>query len=120
VRETLLSRETALLASKLALDKKAEDVVVMEMTSSGFCDYFVICGAESTRRAQAISDGVVRGLREHGVKVLHVEGEREAMWILLDFGDIVVHVFHKETRKFYDLERLWQGQKPEQTVEHIS
>lgn len=80
----------------------------MDMRSaSGICDYFVITGAESTRKVKAIGDAVREGLSRKGMRVLHAEGERESLWVLLDFGDVVVHIFQNETRRFYNLERLW-------------
>lgn len=71
-------------------------------------DYFVICSASNDRQVKAIADAVQRSLREHGARPKHVEGLDAARWILLDFGDVVVHVFLDEEREFYNLERLWQ------------
>lgn len=71
------------------------------------CDYFIIASGTSTTQVRAISDHITEKLREKGEKLWHIEGEREGMWILLDFGDAVAHVFLDETRRFYDLERLW-------------
>ncbi len=71
-------------------------------------DYFLICSASSQRQVQAIADGVKDSLRAgEGIRPLHVEGQAGANWVLLDYGDLVVHVFDEETRSFYDLERLW-------------
>lgn len=67
----------------------------------------MICSARSTRQAQGIADHLAEGLRDHGVKPLGVEGRREGHWILIDYGDVVVHIFHETTRRFYDLESLW-------------
>jgi len=93
----------------LALEKKAEDIVIMDMKKSSLlCDYFVIASAESTRRVKTIADNVVCGLIKAGVKVHHIEGAADALWLLLDYGDVVCHIFHGPLRKFYDLERLWQ------------
>lgn len=71
------------------------------------CDYFVIASGSSTTQVRAISDNVIKELKDAGEKPWHVEGEREALWMLIDYGDVVVHVFNDDTRKFYDLERLW-------------
>lgn len=76
--------------------------------SSLLCDYFIITSAESTRRVKTISDSIIEGLREKGIRISHIEGEKDALWVLLDFIDVVVHVFYTKTRKFYNLERLWQ------------
>lgn len=71
------------------------------------CDYFVIVSGSSTTQAKAISDNIIEKLRDKGERLWHVEGEREALWILLDYGDVIAHVFTDEMRKFYELERLW-------------
>ena len=72
-----------------------------------FCDCFVICSATSTRRAKAISEEIQERLKKEGQRLKHIEGAGEALWILLDYGDVVAHVFYEETRRFYGLERLW-------------
>lgn len=103
--------------SRIALDKKAEDVVIMNMekASGGLCDYFVIASAESTRRVKTICGAIMEELDKLGVKRAHVEGEKEALWALIDFTDVVVHVFYSKTRQFYNLERLWH----DAPIEHI-
>ena len=91
-----------------ASDKKGIDIVTIKMRKiSGICDYFVVISGTSTTHVRAISDNIVRQLREKGVNPRHVEGEREASWILVDFGDVVGHIFLEKTRKYYDLEELW-------------
>lgn len=75
-------------------------------------DYFLICHGSSDRLVQAISDHLLEMMKEKGVRALGVEGYTEGRWILLDFGDLVIHVFFEETRRFYDLERLW-GHAPQ-------
>ncbi len=103
------SKEKALHISRVALDKKAEDIIIMNMKKSSIlCDYFVIAGAESSRRVKTISQAIVEGLSKVGVCINHMEGEKEALWVLLDYSDVVVHVFYTKTREFYNLERLWQ------------
>ncbi|MFH1791542.1 MAG: ribosome silencing factor [Candidatus Omnitrophota bacterium] len=93
----------------MAHEKKADDIVILDMRmSSGFCDYFVIAGAESTRRARTISEAIEEGLGRIGIRVSHTEGKEESLWIVLDHFDVVTHIFYHETRKFYDLERLWR------------
>ncbi len=92
-----------------AHDKKASDVVLLDLRhADGFTDFFVICSGQSNRQIKAIADGIEEQLRkEHGLKPSHVEGYARAEWILLDYFDFIVHVFHPETREFYGLERLW-------------
>ncbi len=74
-----------------------------------FCDAFVLMSAPSTVRVKAIVDGIDEALSTEGLEARHREGALEARWVLLDYGDVVVHVFHEETRKFYALENLWGG-----------
>ena len=74
---------------------------------SSVCDYFVIASGTSTTQVRAIADNIARQLKEKGERVRHMEGVREALWILIDCSDVVCHVFLEQTRRFYDLERLW-------------
>src|SRR5512146_2799438 len=93
--------------------KKAEDVTVLELdkAAGGFTDYFVICSGSNPRQIQAISDEVEQRLSGAGLKPMHVEGYRQAEWVLLDYVDFVVHVFSQKARHFYNLERLWKSAK---------
>jgi ribosome-associated protein len=94
---------------RLTTDKKAEDPVVLDMTGVvAYTDYFVICSGRSARQARAISEAIQDGLRAQRAKPLRVEGDREAEWILLDYLDVVVHVFTPAARDFYRLETLWR------------
>lgn len=91
-----------------ARDKKAQDLIVLDVRKiSSFTDYFVICHGESHRQVGAVARHVEEKMKEVGYKPLGIEGYGEEQWILMDFGDIVVHVFLKSIRDFYDLERLW-------------
>jgi len=91
-----------------ALNKKAFDIVVLDLRNSGaFTNFFVICSAQSPRQVKAIVDSVSKQLRVHEVQVSHVEGYDRAEWVLMDYFDFIVHVFNRDTRQFYDLERLW-------------
>ena len=91
-----------------AHEKKAFDVVVLSLENSdAFTDYFVLCSARNTRQVRAIVDEIKEQLRAMRSKPSHVEGYEHAEWVLIDFFDCVVHVFTQETRRFYDLERLW-------------
>ena len=90
------------------MHEKADDVVIMDMrAASNVTDYFIICSASSTKKAETISEGIEEALKEKNVRSWHVEGRKEALWILIDFGDVIVHVFQDKIRKFYDLESLW-------------
>ena len=80
----------------------------MEMKQrSSICSYFVLMSATSSVRAKTVADGIDEAMEENGVRVLHKEGYAEAVWVLLDYGDVIAHVFSGDTRKFYDLEHLW-------------
>ena len=96
-----------------AADKKALDIVELDLRGVvGYTDYFVICTGRTDRQTKAIHDGILEGLKkEHRVLPRRVEGVAEARWILMDYLDVVVHVFTPETREFYGLERLW-GEVP--------
>jgi ribosome-associated protein len=74
---------------------------------NALADYFVICSGTSTRHADALSEEVAFGLKQRGHRLLHAEGAGTGTWVLLDFGDVIVHVFYHETRKFYNLDKLW-------------
>ncbi len=96
----------------LALEKKAEEVTILDMSElSAACDYFVLCSAGSEQQVGAIADHIAVKLRERGQPPWHVEGRSQRRWVLIDFVDVVVHVFHHETRQFYMLERLWGDAK---------
>lgn len=91
-----------------ALDKKGADLLVLNLSEiSSFADYFVICSASSDRQAQAIADAIEERLRAAGRRPISVEGYAASRWILLDYGDVLFHVFLEEARRFYALERLW-------------
>ncbi len=92
-----------------AADKNAQDVVVLDVNELlGITDYFVVCSGTSARQVRTIADEVSKQLKGMGAAPVRREGETEGGWILLDYGDFVVHVFGSEEREFYDLERLWK------------
>ena len=96
-------------ALQAASDKKALDMVVLDLREiASFTDYFVITSGANERQVQAISDEVLERLKKSGSPAARVEGRKTAEWILLDYGDFIVHVFADKARKFYDLERLWR------------
>ena len=90
------------------LERKADDIVIMELKQrSSLCDFFVVMSAPSTVRVKAIVDHIEETLKKDGHRARHKEGYTEASWVLLDYGQVIVHVFYHETRKFYGLEHLW-------------
>lgn len=96
----------------LALSKKASDIVMMDLRKlSAPTDFFVICSADSDTQVKAIADAVRDGTERIGVPLWHAEGFRALTWVLLDYVDVVLHVFKKEARSFYNLERLWGDAK---------
>lgn len=102
------SLEIARLLSKTALDNKAENLVILDVHElSSFTDYFVIMSGRSTRHVQGLAEAIDAQLRSKRVKQSNTEGLREGQWVLLDFNDVVVHIFYAEARAFYDLEGLW-------------
>ncbi len=104
--EPILGR--ALLCAKAAIDKKAERLKILDLTElSSFTDYFIICSGTSDRQVQAIADSISLSMDELGCELLSTEGYSEGRWVLLDFGDLVVHVFLDALREYYDLESLW-------------
>lgn len=97
------------LAYNAADEKRAEDIAVLNMQGiSLLADYFVICNGSSDRQVQAIAREVIEKANENGVDVKSVEGFDAARWVLIDLGDVVTHVFHKDERDYYNLERLWR------------
>jgi len=108
VPATNLAIKTANLAAEAALDKLAENLVALDVSGPlPLSDVFLIVSGRSERQVAAIADGIEEKLLEAGTKALRREGKSLARWILLDFGDLVVHVMHEEDRVFYSLERLW-------------
>jgi len=104
--------ERVYAALHAAAEKKAIDPVVLDLREiASFTDYFVIVSGQNERQVQAISDEIYEQLKKAGESAARVEGYKTAEWILLDFGDFVVHVFEQKARKFYDLERLWRESK---------
>ncbi len=104
-------------AARAALDKKALDLVVLDVRRiSGIADYFLLCSGRSTTHIQAIADAIRDELKAEGVRPRHVEGMPESGWILLDYGNILVHIFLEDTRAYYALERLW-GDAPALALE---
>jgi ribosome-associated protein len=106
--ETNTPAQLAEAAAKALDDKKAQNIRLLKTSAlTVIADYFVICTATSTPHIKTLADTVEKTLSEMGEPVLHREGYRDGGWVLLDFGCVIVHVFLKETREFYNLERLW-------------
>jgi len=94
------------------LVKKASDIVALDVRRlTSVADFFIICSGRSSRQVVAIADNAERFLKKKGIKPLSVEGKNEGQWVLLDYGDVIIHVFYESVRKFYDLEGLWSDAK---------
>lgn len=108
----LTPRQLARLAGSLAISKKAQDVLVLDLRQiSAVADFFVICSGTSEVQVKAIADAVIEGLEQTGVKAWHTEGYSARRWILIDYVDVVVHAFHVKAREYYMLEKLWGDAK---------
>lgn len=104
-------------AAKAALDKKAENVLILDVRGlTSYADFFVVASGSSDRQVQAIADSIEDGLKKSGERPIGVEGQQNGHWVLLDYGDVVCHVFYDEARLHYDLEGLW-ADAPRITVE---
>ena len=106
------SKELAAFITELALEKKGKQVVKMNLENlTTMTDYFVILTADSAVQVKAIADHIIRQSRNNGIKIYHKEGFDSLKWVLLDFVDVIVHIFRGETREFYGLEKLWADAK---------
>jgi ribosome-associated protein len=102
------SLEVARKLSQVSLDTKAQDLLILDVSKlSGFTDYFVVMSGRSTRHVQGLASAIDQELSSKRLKAANTEGLDDGQWVLLDFNDVVVHIFHAETRKFYDIEGLW-------------
>ncbi len=100
--------DKAILIAKSALDKKAEDPVILQVIGQNdFADYFVICSASSKRGVEAIADNVERTLKKNNIKIIGIEGRIKKSWVLIDASDVIVHIFYLPLREFYDIEGLY-------------
>jgi len=101
-------QEITRLCARIAADNKAEDIVVLDVRGlTAFTDFFVLMSGRSTRHVQGIAEKIEHELRSKRISSRNAEGLREGLWILLDYDDVIVHIFYTETRKFYDLDGLW-------------
>jgi ribosome-associated protein len=100
--------DKALLAAEIIMERKAVDPVLFDVEGlTSITDYFLIASGNSSRQVQAISRHLQRTMKEKGHRTYGIEGEQEGQWILMDYGDLVVHIFYQPVREFYDLEGLW-------------
>jgi ribosome-associated protein len=103
----LTALERAIKCAAMALDKKALDVTILEIGRlSSIADYLVLASGRSDKQTQAIADSVKQGLKKFG-KALDIEGVKEGQWIVIDYGDVIVHIFQEDIRRYYDLDGLW-------------
>jgi len=109
---TITPRQLALLAAEVCDEKKAKEIIVLDVRKiTSISDYFIVCSTSNERQARAIAEDLRMRLKEMGKRELGVEGLEDARWVLQDFGDIVLHIFHESQREFYDIEGLWADAK---------
>jgi ribosome-associated protein len=97
-----------MLCAKAASDKKAEDIIILDVRKiSSIADYFIICTAASTRQIKAVYENIDKAVSAAGESLHHVEGADSSQWVLVDCYDVVIHIFNEEARNYYSLERLW-------------
>lgn len=103
---------TWLIAARAAESRKALDVRVLDLREiTSFADFFLVCSGSNQRQIQAVSDGVGEEMKKHGETPVSWEGYSNAEWVLMDYGDLIVHIFSEKSRTYYDLERLWRHAK---------
>jgi ribosome-associated protein len=102
------SKEKSIFCAQAALEKKAFDITILELKkASSLTDYFLICSGRSDRQVQAIAQSIEKKMGEQGIRPLGEEGMREGRWVLMDYDDVVIHIFYDQLRRYYDLEGLW-------------
>lgn len=112
------SKKFAYLIAEKIFNKKGYDVTLIDLKKiASFADYFIICSADSDVQVKAIADEVEKSLKDEGIKCWHKEGYTALKWVLLDYVDVVVHIFKKESRLFYNLEKLWGDAPTENLVD---
>ena len=103
------SSQKAKFIARLILDKKAQNILIMDMREiMDLTDFFIICSADSRRQVKTVADYILGSMKEKGLFIWHMEGYEEGSWVLLDYGDAIAHIFLEETRNFYSLEKLWR------------
>jgi ribosome-associated protein len=109
VKNILSGIELLPLITEAALDKKAEDVVVLDLErDTWIADYFLVCSADNQNHTRAIRDSIVDDLQKRGITPWHSEGEQDGQWILIDYSDVVVHIMTTQVRQYYAIEELWK------------
>jgi ribosome-associated protein len=108
VKEGINGKERVLLCVNASLQRKAKDLIILNVKEySSIADYFIICSGTSDRQVQAIAASIQENLKECGILPLGIEGERLGKWVLMDYADVIIHIFYEPIREFYDIERLW-------------
>jgi ribosome-associated protein len=108
--ENLDGTERVLNCVNAALERKAKDLVILNVKKlTSFTDYFIICSGTSDRQVQAIASSIQQSLKALGIMPLGVEGEQAGKWVLMDYVDVIIHIFYDPIREFYEIERLWNG-----------
>jgi ribosome-associated protein len=106
--KAMSSWEKALMLTRAALDKKAADLVVLDVHAhTSIAEYFIVCSGRSDRQVQSIAQGLQEEATHAGVRPFAVEGTQRGHWVLMDFSDVIVHIFYEPMRQFYDLDGLW-------------
>jgi ribosome-associated protein len=104
--------------AELALTKKARDVIILDLRRlTSMTDYFIVCTGDSESQVKAIADAIMSGMEKNGERAWHAEGLQNLHWVLLDYVDVVVHIFHKDSRMFYGLEKLWGDAKVQKVAD---
>lgn len=118
------TRNTVLQCINAALGRKAKDLTLLKVKElSSFTDYFLICSGTSDRQVKAIAEFIEETLKKSGIHPLGIEGKNSGNWILMDYGDVIIHIFYEPTREFYDIERLWSDAPSmviDESVENIT
>jgi ribosome-associated protein len=108
VKESIDGKERLLLCINASLKRKAKNLTILNLKElSSFADYFIICSGTSDRQVQSIAASIHENLKEYGILPLGIEGEKIGKWVLMDYEDVIIHVFYEPIREFYDIERLW-------------
>ncbi len=108
VKESIDGKERLLLCINASLKRKAKNLTILNLKElSSFADYFIICSGTSDRQVQSIAASIHENLKEYGIVPLGIEGENIGKWVLMDYEDVIIHVFYEPIREFYDIERLW-------------
>ena len=108
LKKSIDGKERLLLCINASLKRKAKNLTILNLKElSSFADYFIICSGTSDRQVQSIAASIRENLKEYGIIPLGIEGESLGKWVLMDYEDVIIHVFYEPIREFYDIERLW-------------